>query len=527
MERQTNIESAPENGGKVINTPVDGAQSTMREGKVKMNMDRKNKFDSLLIDLFKIKNKTQLGKTFENLCEYYLKGRFQYLWGSSSKPPNSIPITIPDNIDITRGDTGVDYYACGENGEVWAIQVKARKNKLVKGDLNSFIADTTIRKINKLMVVTTSNGLSSNATKYVAERQITMVFGNDLRDSNTNWPESLRIDPIIAPQRKPQKGSKWLPFAVARQYAQALRLRNHRAWLTFVRSGHKREDVPANPQETYGKKKEWTSWGDFLGTGNIRSGKWLCYEDARQTVLKLGLKNDRDWREWSKSGKRPKNIPANPDQIYAHKGWCSWPHWLRNAENKSFVDFEAAREFARSSDINKAAEWNKIAKSGSLPANIPRSPRTVYLHKGWKGWGDFLGSGATSPAQPKNFVCYEEASQFAQSHKVKSASKWRILCQSGDRPTNIPANPSKVYKNDWTNWGKFLGKDPTRRDLKLKWLPFNEARKKVWEMGMMSREQWRRERHNLPEGIPRSPEDAYNNQGWKGWGDWLGFRRPK
>jgi len=44
-----------------------------------------------------------------------------------------------------------------------------------------------------------------------------------------------------------------------------------------------------------------------LGSGNNR---WRSFEEAREYVRGLGLKNHAEWREWAKSGERPADIPA-------------------------------------------------------------------------------------------------------------------------------------------------------------------------------------------------------------------------
>jgi hypothetical protein len=45
-------------------------------------------------------------------------------------------------------------------------------------------------------------------------------------------------------------------------------------------------------------------------------------------VRKLKLKGQKEWREWSKSGQRPRNIPSNPDQAYRDDGYISTIDWL-------------------------------------------------------------------------------------------------------------------------------------------------------------------------------------------------------
>jgi hypothetical protein len=44
--------------------------------------------------------------------------------------------------------------------------------------------------------------------------------------------------------------------------------------------------------------------------------------------MQLGLKNQKDWFEYCRSGKKPKNIPSNPQRTYKNRGWTSWSDWL-------------------------------------------------------------------------------------------------------------------------------------------------------------------------------------------------------
>ena len=43
------------------------------------------------------------------------------------------------------------------------------------------------------------------------------------------------------------------------------------------------------------------------------------FEDAREFVRKLGLKNKKEWQEYCKSGNKPDDIPSNPWDVY--KEW--------------------------------------------------------------------------------------------------------------------------------------------------------------------------------------------------------------
>jgi hypothetical protein len=43
------------------------------------------------------------------------------------------------------------------------------------------------------------------------------------------------------------------------------------------------------------------------------------FESAREFVKKLGLKNQKEWKKYCKSGKKPDDIPSAPWYIY--KEW--------------------------------------------------------------------------------------------------------------------------------------------------------------------------------------------------------------
>ena len=82
---------------------------------------------------------------------------------------------------------------------------------------------------------------------------------------------------------------------------------------------------------------------------------------------------------------------------------------------KKYRSFKDARKFAHSLvAINTLKEWVGYARSGKLPNDIPRDPRNAYKNKGWKGMGDWLGTGRISFVElSKNMLTYEEAEKQA------------------------------------------------------------------------------------------------------------------
>ena len=69
--------------------------------------------------------------------------------------------------------------------------------------------------------------------------------------------------------------------------------------------------------------------GDWLGTGNIapQDREYLSFTEARRFVQSLGLKTGDEWVKYSKSGKKPSNIPRAPDTVY-EKEWKGMGDWL-------------------------------------------------------------------------------------------------------------------------------------------------------------------------------------------------------
>ena len=178
--------------------------------------------------------------------------------------------------------------------------------------------------------------------------------------------------------------NEFLPFEEAREYARNLKFISKTEWNKWCKSGMRSSNIPSNPNKFY-KNKGWKSWMDFLGN------EFLPFEEAREYARSLNLKNTTDWKKWSKTKERPSNIPSDPLRTYKDTGWQGWGDFLGNG-NLEFLPFEEAREYARSLNLKNNIEWRKWSKSEMRPSNIPSSPNRFYKNKGWKSWADFLGT---------------------------------------------------------------------------------------------------------------------------------------
>ncbi len=319
-------------------------------------------------------------------------------------------------------------------------------------------------------------------------------------------------------------------FSDARKFAQSLSLGSAKEWSQTSKSGVLPKDIPVKPNKVY-KGKGWVNWGDWLGTGIVaaRLRKYRSFTEARTFARSLNLKDGDEWREFSKSGKLPEDIPLAPGHTYKDNGWAGMGDWLGTgtiaARFREYRSFEDARDFARSLKLQNGKQWFAFTKSGKLPKDIPANPKVVYKDIGWIAMGDWLGTG-TVAARLRKYRSFTEARDFARSLMLQNGKQWRELSKSGKLPEDVPANPRGVYKDKgWIDEGDWLGTG-TIAVYKRKFMPFNEARKFAQSLKLKSQSQWfaLAKSERLPKNIPTSPSSVYKHLGWLSWGDWLGTK---
>ena len=319
-------------------------------------------------------------------------------------------------------------------------------------------------------------------------------------------------------------------FEEARAFARNLNLNGREAWRKWSKSNERPNDIPSNPQNVY-KDSGWIGYGDFLGTGNIapQNREFRSFEDARKFAHKLGLKSQVDWKKWSKSNKRPKDIPSLPSSIYKDSGWVSWGDFLGtgNTHKKDFRSFEDARKFAHKLGLKSQVAWEEWCKSGKKPDNIPSTPQNVYKDSGWIGYGDFLGTGNLANRN-RSFRSFKEARKFARNLKLNTKKAWKKWSKSSKRPDDIPSRPDCIYKDlGWVGFGDFLGTGNLRGSKKRDFRSFEKARTSVCNLELNSQVDWFKwsKSNKRPKDIPSAPDKTYKDAGWISWGDWLGTGR--
>jgi hypothetical protein len=317
---------------------------------------------------------------------------------------------------------------------------------------------------------------------------------------------------------------EFINFNDAREFVQKLGLKGESEWRLYCKSGEKPNHIPSSPKNQY--PNEWKGFGDWLGTGIIATShrSYKPFEEAREFVHSLHLKNNIDWINFKKSGKRPINIPATPEKYYKGKGWVSLSDWLGTGEKswkeKSYLPFNEARYFVHTLNLNNRKEWFEYCETKEKSDRIPKNPQSTYKNKGWISWEDWTGN------KKITFIGFEKARDYAHSLNLNNQIEWFAHCKSGNLPKDIPRAPHMVYINEgWITWPDFLG-SKGRAGKKKEWREFEKAREFARNLGFKKHSEWRifASTNAKPKDIPSSANATYAEEGWLGWTDFLGSK---
>lgn len=132
-----------------------------------------------------------------------------------------------------------------------------------------------------------------------------------------------------------------------------------------------------------------------------------------------------------------------------------------------YRDYKEALIFVRNLKLKTRTDWYNYCQGTLihipiLPDDIPKAPNIVYKDKGWKNWGEWLGTGNISTKQRK-YRDYMSAKKFVASLNLKNKKEWVNYCHDNTEhsiklPIDIPKSPYTVYNNlGWKNWKDWLG----------------------------------------------------------------------
>lgn len=220
--------------------------------------------------------------------------------------------------------------------------------------------------------------------------------------------------------------------------------------------------VPAQPYKVY--KGKFKNWGEFLGTGHVatKDKAFMSYEEARSWAKSLNITNMIEWKEKRKEF-GSEGIPAHPHRIY--KEFTNWGEFLGTGrvanKDREFLSYEEASAWAQEEGIFSIEEWFYRARDG-LPSNIPIWPNKFYQN-GFR-WGKFLNNGKRIRKKISSYkmgydtedlLPYKDALHWARIQGICSSAEWRTKCRE-IMPVGIPNDPYRVYP-EFKSWADFLG----------------------------------------------------------------------
>lgn len=214
--------------------------------------------------------------------------------------------------------------------------------------------------------------------------------------------------------------------------------------------------LPKAPERVF---TEWTTWGEYLGTGSIhvihRRKNYLSYDDVKKYLKEnFNIKNSVEFEIQS----MPIFIPKKPYKIYNE--WSGWEDFLGYKSNvrkkdHQYLSYDDAKKWIRENIPNLTAKkYMDICKRNELPDFLPKKPQRKYKNF---TWNDYLSN--RSKRVKSFYMSFLEAKKIVNSFNIKSNMEWRKWCKNkDDKYINIPSSPSTVYE-EWTTWNDWLGKN--------------------------------------------------------------------
>jgi superfamily II DNA or RNA helicase len=328
-------------------------------------------------------------------------------------------------------------------------------------------------------------------------------------------PDFCGYEAIIGKSRS----NMFVSYIDAKKIAKKYNINQIKAWSKFARKNYKL-NIPVHPDRAY---KEFISFEDFFEGRftSVKNREFLNFHDARKFVHKQKIKSLKEWMHYRKN-KKPSNIPTNPN-VYYQKDWTDWGDFLGTGTIASgkidYRNYEKAKIFAQSKKLKTAADWLKLTKSNNFPSDIPKSLPGPYKDK-WENWSIFLNSGGLQRLNT-NYKSFIEAKKFLKKFKFENIAEWKKYKNSNDFPNDIPKSPDKIYKREWKGLANFIG-SPEHANKFTNFRNFKSAKILAKSLSLKSRAEWLRFKKSgkLPKDIPAYPNQVYKKQ-WKGWDDFL------
>jgi hypothetical protein len=180
------------------------------------------------------------------------------------------------------------------------------------------------------------------AKKYAQSLKLKSGDEWNLHIKSNYFPKDIRKSPRLYKEFKSfadffgtyHYRGNFVPFNLAKKYAQSLKLKRQNQWYEHIKSNLFIRDnrIPMSPQSTY--KKDWVSWGDFLGTNfissTIKHKNYYSYEETKKFIRNnlTNITSENKWKLYIKTNPYNKFLPLDPYKTYKNNGWVDWFDFL-------------------------------------------------------------------------------------------------------------------------------------------------------------------------------------------------------
>ena len=224
-------------------------------------------------------------------------------------------------------------------------------------------------------------------------------------------------------KRKVEKDkSKYLTYEDLKEYVKKNNILTKDQYINHVSTTYivDGKNIPYNPNTFY-SQEIWEGWSLFLRGVIYKknyNGTYYSYLECKKAIIKYNFTSKDNFLKRIKDIiKEDIRIPYSPSTIYK-KEWEGWIEFL-DTDNyieqiEKLVDFEIARDYARSLNLKLSKQWASI-KFSDLPKGMTKKPYKLYKEKGWIDWYDFLG------IDKKSNMSHGEVliSNFLDENKIK------------------------------------------------------------------------------------------------------------
>lgn len=201
---------------------------------------------------------------------------------------------------------------------------------------------------------------------------------------------STSLDTILK-RYKLVKRIEFLSLEKCLEFVHKLKLKNTEEWDEYCLSGKKPENIPAYFRSQFNiSAGEWLGTGRIAD--NLKEFKTI--DELRDLCKELNITSKTKWYDYWKKNERPIDVPANPIAVYKKEidGWMEFFNKNIRTNNTNTWSFETARKFVRKLKLKGSDGWKEYSKSGERPIQLPGNPDRIYSKQNkWTNWKDFIG----------------------------------------------------------------------------------------------------------------------------------------